>query len=215
MPGLKPTTMTYGELAVAVKRAFGDESGVQLEDGDILRWANDAQREIVNRNGVLRRKSSTATVIGQADYTFATLEIHRIVSLELAGQLLPNVPFEDAERRIMDADPDRVEEGDPLFWYEWAGEFSFWPKPNAVKTVVLRYIGAPTKLTGTQEQVLSLPDEYFPTIVDYILTRAYEMDEDWTAVQQKQTAFDNSLALQNGKERVAQDATYGVIAEVC
>lgn len=61
---LRPNTKTFQNLLTEVKRLFGDESGVQLEDADIQRWANEAQMEIVNTNGAIKAKSSMPSVAG-------------------------------------------------------------------------------------------------------------------------------------------------------
>jgi hypothetical protein len=212
---LRPSTYTYAELAVSVKRSFGDESGVQLEDGDILRWANEGQQAIVTRNRVLKRKSTTTVVAGTSDYTFPSEKIFQVASIELNGSLLPNMTFEDAERRIMADDPSKTEVGRPLFWYEWGGEFSLWPKPDIGYTMVLRYTAYPDKLTGTGTQLLAVSDKYYTPLIDFILLKAYEMDEDWQAAQAKQASFEAALQQQGQEERTSQDMTYGVIAEVC
>lgn len=211
---IRPNTMTYGELAIEVKRLFGDESGVQLESGDILRWANQGLREIVVRNKVLKASSTTATVVGTDLYTFPDQDIYEIASMQLDGQLLPNVDYAEAERQILSADPHKTETGRPQYWYTWGNEFWLWPVPDTVLPITLRYTKVPTKLTGTDSEVLEISDEYFPVLVDYILGKAYEMDEDWTAAQNKATAFENGINTQGEKERDAQDMTYPVIAEV-
>lgn len=211
---LRPSTYTYGQLAVEVKRLFGDESGVQLEAGDILRWANQGQQEIVTRNRVLKARSEAVVSTGQDLYTFPDENIYEIASLQLDGQLLPNMPYPDAERRIMADDPQKTEVGRPLFWYTWGNQFWLWPMPDQEYPLVLLYTRIPTKLTGADDQVLDTPDEYFPTLVDYILGKCYEMDEDWQAAQAKQTSFENAINTQGEKERDAADMTYPVIQEV-
>lgn len=211
---LRPNTMTYGELAIEVKRLFGDESGVQLEPGDILRWANQGQREIVVRNKVLKKRSVATVTAGTTLYTFPDEDIYEISSLQLAGQLLPNMEYPDAERRIMSGDPNRTETGRPLFWYTWGNEFWLWPKPDVDYQLEMLYTKVPAKLTGADAEVLALSDEYFPVLVDYVLGKAYEMDEDWTAAKEKTTAFENAINTQAEKERDAADMTYPVIAEV-
>lgn len=211
---LRPNTYTYGVLAVEVKRIFGDESGVQLEPGDILRWANQGQQEIVTRNGVLKATADTTTTVAQDTYTFPDQNIYEIAALELDGQLLPNVPFPEAQRRIMSADPNKEESGRPAFWYTWGNEFMLWPVPDEEYPLRLRYTRTPDELTGDDGQVLDLSNEYFPVLVDYVLGKCYEMDEDWQAAQAKQNAFENAIAQQGEKERDAQDMTYPVIAEV-
>jgi hypothetical protein len=170
---------------------------------------------IVTRNRVLKRKMVTTALAATADYTFPTEQIHQVASLELDGQLLPNMTFEDAERRIMAADPDKTETGRPLFWYEWGGEFALWPKPDVDYPMVLRYTAYPPKLTGEATQLLAVSDKYYTPLIDFILLKAYEMDEDWQAAQAKQASFEAALQQQGQEERTSQDMTYGVIAEVC
>ena len=43
-------TLNIQDVANRVKRTFGDESGVQVTDDDIIRWVNDAQLEISRQN---------------------------------------------------------------------------------------------------------------------------------------------------------------------
>ena len=43
-------TKTVQDVLLSVKRQFGDESGVQVTDSDIVRWVDDAQREISMNN---------------------------------------------------------------------------------------------------------------------------------------------------------------------
>jgi len=71
-------SMSYGaktrlvsEVITAVQRQFGDESGVQLENTDIIRWINDAQDVIVAKNKVLKAKSTTAAVADHSRFTRA------------------------------------------------------------------------------------------------------------------------------------------------
>ena len=211
---LRPNTKTYAELSIAVKRLFGDESGVQLEPGDILRWANEGQIDITVQNGPLKASSTTSTVADTDTYTFPGVDIYEIASLQLAGQPLPNVEYPEAERLIMNADPNKQERGRPQYWYTWGNEFYLWPVPDQAYPLVLRYTRMPTKLTGTDSQILDLGDEYFPVLVSYMLWKCYEMDEDWTAAQAKQTEYENAINQQGEKERDAADMTYPVIAEV-
>lgn len=212
---LRPTTKDVQTLMTEVKRLFGDESGVQLDDTDIIRWANEAQMEIVNVNGALKAKSSITTTPGQGTYTFPDVKIQRIASLHYDNVLLPNTPFAEAERLLMLADAQQnTPPGVPEFWYEWAGEFTLWPTPAEAKTVTVYYTAYPADLTGDPVQVLSLPDKWFPAIVNYIMSKAYEMDEDHQASQLAEQRFQTSVNMQNGDEREAQDMAYPVVQEV-
>lgn len=211
---LRPSTHTLQTLLTDVKRLFGDESGVQLDDNDIQRWANEAQMEIVRSNGVLKVKSSLPSVVGQSTYSFPDLKIQSIASLHYDNRLLPNTPFAEAERLIISTDPEQTAIGSPELWYEWGGEFTIWPKPEESKTITVYYTAYPAELTGDPSQLLSLPDKFYPAVQSYIMMKAYEMDEDHQASQLAETRFREAVQRQDGDEREAQDMTYPVIQEV-
>lgn len=206
-------TRLVSEVIKAVQRQFGDESGVQLENDDIIRWINDAQDVIVAKNKVLKAKSSTTAVVGQAAYTFPSDNIHQIESIHYNGYRVPNMSFPEAEEQIFRADPTALSLGDPILWYEWAGTFTFWPAPDAENTIDLYYTQRPTPVTLITE-VLSVPDKYYQDVVRYCMQQAYEMDEDMANSQAKGQQFDASLNEKSEEERTAQNMTYDVITVI-
>lgn len=211
---LRPSTKTFGELAQDVKRIFGDESGVQLDNADIQRWANSAQMEIVNNNTAIKAKATLPTVVGQTVYDFPDVKIQQIEALHFDNVRLESVPFAEAERYIISTDPDHIEQGTPAFWYEWDGELSLWPKPDAVGTLTLYYSAYPEELTGITTQTLGVPDKFYNAIVDFVLAKCYEMDEDMNNAQLAENRFRAAVEAQVGDERQAQHMTYPVIQEI-
>jgi len=205
-----PPTRLVSEVMTAVKRQFGDESGVQLEDTDIIRWINDAQDTITAKNKVSKAKSSTPAVAGQDSYTFPSQNIYQIESIHYNGYRVPNMSFPEAEEQIFNADPLKEALGDPVLWYEWAGTFTFWPAPNDTKNIDLYYTKRPTRV-ALNTDVLSVPDNYYQDVVRYVLQQAYEMDEDLGNAQAKQQQFDASLGEKSEEERTAQNMTYTVL----
>jgi hypothetical protein len=201
-------TRTAGEAMQAVKRAFGDESGVQLEDTDLIGWINDAQDEIVKRNRVLKATSTTNSVAGQAAYTFPSMDILQIESIHYDGRLLRNLSFVEAERFLID--PTNTDSGEPWLWYEWEGTFTMFPTPPTVKEIKVYYTKVPTPVVDLSS-VLSVPDKYYQYVLQYVLQQAYEMDEDLQASQMKGQQFTEGLAVLNEEERTAQNMTYSVI----
>src|SRR5690606_12159210 len=121
---LRPSTRTYAQLLRAVRRTFGDESGVQLEDPDILQWANDAQQAINTKNKIFKTKSTTASVPGQAAYSFPVELIQQVETLTYDGQPLEAVEMNTALKTIQASDPHKKDRGTPVAWYEWGGEFT-------------------------------------------------------------------------------------------
>jgi hypothetical protein len=210
---LRPSTKTFNDLLQEVKRLFGDEAGVQLDNTDIQRWADAAQQEIVNQNKALKAKSTLPTVIGTSTYDFPAIKIQQIEALHYDNMRLENVPFAEAERVIISQDPEQIQSGTPAFWYEWDGEISLWPKPDAVKDLTLYYTAYPEPLTGITTDFLGVPDKFYNAIVDYVLSKCYEMDEDMQASQMAEARFRAALESQMEDERQAQNMTYPVIID--
>lgn len=211
---LRPSTRTYGMVKRAVKRLFGDEAGVQLEDPDILQWANDAQQAINTKNKIFKAKSTTASIAGQASYTFPVELIQQVESLTYDGYPLQPVDMAEAQLRIQTSDPHGTESGTPTCWYEWAGDFVLYPSPNDGKEIALYYTRYPVPLTGSDEQMLDVPDKYFQAVVDYVLWKCYEMDEDWNGAQMKEGHFRGALEEQAEEEREVAHMVYPTIQEV-
>lgn len=210
-----PIEKTVGDVMRAVKRVFGDESSVQLEDADIVGWINDAQMEVVRTNGVLKAKSTLAATPGQREYAFPSVGIHKIDAVHYRGYRLPNISIAQAqENMIMGNDDSNRIGGGPQGWYEWAGKLVVWPATDTDENLELFYTARPQNVDSTPTTKLGLPDKYYTAIVDYVLARAYEMDEDLQASQNKNTQFDTKVAQMGEEERTAQNMTYSVITLV-
>lgn len=211
---LRPSTRTYGMVKRAVKRTFGDEAGVQLEDADILQWANDAQQAINTKNKIFKARSTSTSVPGQSDYDFPVDQIQQVESLTYDGRPIPAVEMAEAQARIQASDPHGEAYGVPTCWYEWGGKFTLYPRPDQAKEIALYFTRYPTPLTGSDEEVLDVPDKYYQAVVDYILWKCYEMDEDWNGAQMKESHFRGALEEQAEEEREVAHMTYPVIQEL-
>lgn len=211
---LRPSTKTYLALSTDVKRIFGDESGVQLIDADMIRWINAAQMEIVTQNKALKAKSTITTTAGLGEYQFPPdIRIQQIESLHFDKTPIANVPFLQAEQQIIMSDPQQTEEGTPLLWYEWDGTITLWPRPDAASELALYYTAYPEDMTGDPDQLLGLPDKFYNAIRDYVLSKAYEMDEDMNASQLAEQRFRAAIDSQVEDERQSSHMSYPVIQE--
>ena len=205
-------TKTIAEVGASVKRLFGDESGVQLVDNDIITWVNQAQVHIASSTRVLKTKAITNLISGQNTYTLSSISpsILQIESLLINGRRIGNVTTPQAEESISRTDPLAQETGFPSFWYEWAGEITFWPKPNINAEIVIRYTALPAVVTQSTD-VLSVPDEFFNDVVNFVLQKAYEMDENVQMMMLAKKDFEESMSQLTDEERQAQNMTYEVL----
>lgn len=187
------------DIATAVKRQFGDESGVQITDADIIRWINQGQLDIATRQKLLKVKAVSNVVKNQGDYPIP-------VDVLFVSQMLVNkIPvdyrnFDEATEYLLTSDPNRIATGQPSMWYEWAGQYSFWPVPDfdLVGGITLYYIARPTDLIALTDS-LALPDTNYNTLLQYCMAQAHELDEDWTAANVKSQQYEANI-LQNGQD---------------
>lgn len=209
-----PPTKTVQDVLQYVKRVFGDEAGVQLSNQDIVRWLNEAQRDLAIENAALQSVATTPLIVDQATYSLSgiTPRINDVASLLIDGRRIGNIPVSQAEESISLTDPEGYEVGAPQFWYEWADQIIFWPKPSQPGTITIRYTAEPADLsTGNPAAFLSLDDEYFPDIINYVLKQAYEMDENPEMMQAKATEYTQRVAERGEKGTNAQNMTYDTI----
>lgn len=206
------STYTAKDVADSIKRTFGDEAGVQVNDTDILRWINAAQIEIVSNNKILKAVGTTQSVANQDVYSVdASMKIMVINSIHYNGVKLAHKSFHDAEEYIAAEDPSKTQRATPEFWYEWAGEIYLYPTPGKSNdTIKIYFLPTPTKITSI-DQVLSVPDNYFNRVVEFVMSHAYEMDENFAAHQTKFGQFQEGILNMSLNEDTVQVDTYSTI----
>lgn len=188
--------MLVSEIATRVKRQFGDESGVQITDDDVIRWTNDAMREIASSNDLLQTRATTALVVGQAEYTLPP-DILLLRSVHMAGKKLTPLSTREAEEYTIDTGA----KGSPSTFWIWANKIKLYPAPDVADPDDLQiYYTRTPALVTVVGNTPELPVEYHSRIVEYCLAQAYELDENWEAAQQKGNQFTVGLQTLKGKE---------------
>jgi hypothetical protein len=191
-------TRTVQNVVDYVKRQFGDESGVQITDADVIRWVNAGQDEIFRRNEPVKASSVANIVSGQHTYQFPA-DVLKVQSLLYNGKPVKVMSYQEAEEYLLDEDPNRVQTGVPEIWYEWGGDFTLWPTPDAniVGGLSIKYVKAPAAVVNVNS-VLATPDVYFNRLVEFCLQQAYELDENWAAAESKAQQFGENVQQQAG-----------------
>lgn len=211
--------MITADVFDRVKRIFGDESAVQLTDADIIRWINDAQREIVMHSQNLLEKIGTInTVEGQDEYAFpADLLILRSIRYKNDSmQSYSSLQFrslQDFDTYINGWDGSFYGTNDPLVYTTYENTIYVFPTPNVSTTSGLKvlYSRKPVDVTDSLDP-LDLPEAYHNAVVKYCLTRAYEMDEDYESSGIQFSQFQNDVTtLMNREKLKGQDDAYPTI----
>jgi hypothetical protein len=207
-------TKTGTNVADVVKRQFGDPDGRQITDADILRWINTAQQEIVSQNPILKETIVTGVVAGQEVYTYPSQEVQYIEALHYNGVPLEPYTFQEAQNYILQRKVETtMENSRPVIWYERNGEVWLYPKPDKTIADILKmfYIKRPADLLSLADPI-QLPDRYYQRIIDLVLSRAYQLDENWEAAKYKQAEYITGMDMLANQENVTQVSTYPSIS---
>lgn len=210
--------MLVSDILTRVKRQFGDESGVQVTDADIIRWVNDGMRQIVQTNEGLLEKSATADLVeDQQEYTLPTdLLILKVISCKTSGESsytpLRGMSFIDFNQRIDGWDGDTDSKARPELFTIFGGKIQLFPIPSEDTTAGLKiyYNKLPTDVTTTTDTP-EIPTLYHEALVKYCLTQAYEMDEDFQASAQKVSELNTDLVNLRGRDDWKIQDTYPMI----
>jgi hypothetical protein len=201
---------TGTDVADRIRSLFGDSSGAQLADASILRWINDGQREIVNSNPILRATKTTDLLAGQQDYSFPSDKVLVIEAVYINGYPITAISPQEAREYIKSQDPTGIVTADrPSVWWERAGVISFYPIPSTTYTsgFKLEYIKVPAPIFSFSD-VLGVPDRYFNELVNYVMSQALEMDENFDAASLKAAQFRDGLNRLSQKDNVSMSELY-------
>lgn len=177
--------MLVSEIATRVKRQFGDEAGAQITDADIIRWTNDAQREIALHNDLLQATGTTALLANQDQYTLPA-DVLNLQALKIGTRRLTFMTKEDAFQR------DDNAPGDPQYYSVFGTKLDLYPTPIKAETMTIYYTRRPVEITLITAEP-ELPVQYHNRIVEYCLAQAYELDADWDSYKQKMGMFQEGV----------------------
>lgn len=210
--------MNVQDIITRVRRTFGDEAAVQVQDADVIRWINDGQVEIVKRNdGALQKTTLVNLVAGQATYSMpADLFILRSLRYKYDDML----SFSSIKYKNMQEFDDSIDGWDgtaynastPQFFTMYEGNVILFPSPDRSVTNGLKvlYSQKPTDVV-TALDTPALPLIYHNTLVKYCLAQASLLDEDYEPAAMHQGNFDNDMQLLQTREAQEATATYPTI----
>jgi hypothetical protein len=204
------------DVANRVKRTFGDDAGVQVTDDDIFRWINDAQLKISVDNEDLLETVGTANIVqGQADYSVPS-NMNTLRSLMYNNFRIKGLSFGDFNEYLdgfkVPASESVFGLGRPEVFMVYGATMTLFPTPNQSITDGLRiYYSRHPASVGNLADALTVPDRYHPSVVDYCLQQAYEMDENAEMIGFKKSQFDESVQKLKEQEKWTNREFYPTI----
>lgn len=193
--------MNLGEIKTAVQRQFGDESGVQITEADITRWANDAQTDIVRKTEITNQHRETAVVSGDAGYELPA-NFMAMARVTYNNRVLPERELKDID--LSNTTSDAGGSGTPEAYYVWSNTLYLYPAPSTSGTgnLDIWYVSRPATLVNNAD-IPEIPVHMHEDIVRYCLSRAKELDEDYEASVLFRADYEDRI-LQARYEQTAQ-----------
>ncbi|MFY3741644.1 MAG: hypothetical protein HMLIMOIP_002102 [Candidatus Nitrosomirales archaeon] len=210
--------MIASDVVTRVRRIFGDDAAVQVQDADVIRWINDGQVEIVKHNdGALQKTGLIDLVAGQSSYTLPTdLLILRSLRYKYASML----SFSSIKYKNMQEFDDSIDGWDgiaypvssPELFTMYEGKAILFPTPDQSVTGGLKvlYNQKPTDVVLVSD-ALALPLIYHNTLLKYCMWQASLLDEDHDPAAMYRNDFQSDMDLLLTRETTEAVATYPTI----
>jgi len=199
-------TITAANLLLRIRDTLQDTTGIRWLDAELLRYMNDAQREVVN----LRPESSSTTtnvalVVGTAQtIPTAGLRLIKVVRNMSAagGSATGKRAIRIVDREILDTQEpdwhDPTVSGDAthtttvkhyVFDEDDPRRFYVYPGASTTSTFIeIVYSTAPTDFANTSSATMFVDDVYANALIDYVLYRAYMKDAEFAGNQNRASA---------------------------
>ena len=196
-------TITAANLLLRIRDTLQDTTGIRWLDAELLRYMNDAQREIVN----LRPESASTTanvalVVGTAQtIPAAGLRLIKVVRNMSAagGSATGKRAIRIVDREILDTQEpdwhDPTVSGDAthattvkhyVFDEDDPRRFYVYPGASSTSTFIeIVYSTSPTDFANSSSATMFVDDIYANALIDYVLYRAYMKDAEFAGNQQR------------------------------
>ncbi len=205
--------MIVSDVTTRVLRQFGDEASVQIDESDIMRWINDAAKDIAVQNDNNQATATQASVIGTNTYVLPA-DMLTIRSVYFDSQKLDFYTRAEYDAYINSVDPTELASGTPtIYTRNFTGTVSnllVYPTPSVVKNIKIWYYRRPFEVAVSTDP-LPFSEEYHLRIVEYCLQQAYQTDEDWEAAERMKGQLDDGLTKLKQLESSDDSEFYGVI----
>lgn len=202
-------SLSVQDITTRVQRQFGDEANSQVSQQDVIRWINDAMREIAHANKLLQVKAVTDTLISIPTYALPT-DISKLYSVKYNGVTLSVLSIAQVDN-LVGVQDQTIQQGyptgTPTHYWIWAGQINLWPAPDSalVGGLIAYYTRTPIPV-GAPTDVPELPDEYHGRIVEYCLAQAFELDENFEVANAKMAAFKQGIVEQKDNDQEQQES---------
>ena len=184
--------MLVSDVVLRVSRAIGDDDKLIITEADMIRWANDAQIEIVRRTECLQAVDvSNTTTVGDGTYALPA-DFMMMKRVTHNNGLLKPIDIAMADEIMQGNATSQTYSALSGHYYIYNG--FLYMDPNAPAAVLaMYYIKYPTALTAVGD-TLTVPVHMQEDVVKYMLALARERLDQDDASQRMRNQFEQRLA---------------------
>lgn len=201
------------DVKASVIRQFGDDTGAQIVDADLIRWVNEGVLEIFRSTEENEQQTTIPTVVGTAEYTLPTT-FYKLLAVRWDNTLLA-IRSSRVVNLLNQTAP--VGNATPTMCYvrnaATSSTLVLFRTPDRVANLVIDYQARPALITVIGDTV-PISDAFRTTLETYCLAKAKQMDGDMGAYQALLTEATGRNTQDAGVARDPYDDFYPFITTI-
>jgi hypothetical protein len=201
--------MLASDVITPAQALVGDSNGVWATDTICIIFLNDALREIARETLLLEGSISTTGNAVRSGYDLAsTLDLILIKRVTYDSVPLAMIEQEAVDRLLVSTTPDNT----PSAYYTYSNKVGFFPNPISGDTtaIAITYAKLHSAITATGNTV-TVPDTWRTELINFIVARLHERNENWRAAELYAQKFRESLSARK-YESQSRDDTFHVVS---
>lgn len=164
------STTTAATIITNARSYFNSiKSDLFWNDARLLQWVNDGMVDVVSKSHCLEDTEDISLIADQTEYSIVgsyivVKAVHYVNASSVAKALIRGAP--ESVGLVNDV-------GEPVFWYDWAGELGAYPTLDSVTTekLTVYFVTRPSPIALTGD--ISVPAIYDKALTMYVVAQAW------------------------------------------
>jgi hypothetical protein len=205
--------MLVSQALQRIKKQFGDEYGVVIEDVDIYGWILDAESDIIRTTGC---NSKTVTVPEQNFPMILSMAVN-VERIALNGVPLTYIAVEELD--LLGLSTGAV--GEPRYWYKQmenntpnsiATKVYIWPETDQTRNFIVSYTVVPSLMTDVvvDNNKFTVPEVFQEDVIKYCIGRAHNKNNNLQAEKMQMDMYDRNLNIRRDEAQNADVVLYKI-----
>lgn len=181
--------MTPASIVTAARNKYNAVGSDFYSDTELFDLIYEAEQQLLRIAPTNEASSTTATATGTQAYTFPTNMV-TIKRVQYQGGKLQKVSMREDDVLTLHNQAS-TEQGEPQYYYEWAGSIYLRPIPDTAGTMTI--FGCKEPVSVSTDTTLEVPERFHMTIVNYLASEIAAKDSNFEMANHYLTKWQKSL----------------------